>query len=653
MADYRLSVQVIKRSSGRNAVAAAAYRHAMRLTDERYAESHDYTRKAGVLHSEIFAPANAPDWMRDRGQLWNAVEAAEKRKDAQLAREFVLSLPHELDHEAHRALVAEFCESELVARGMIADAAIHAPGQEGDERNHHAHIMATMRTLTAEGFGPKNRDWNETAVVEAWRSQWAAIQNREFERRGLEIRVDHRSLAAQGIDREPQKHLGPIASEIERSGRVSWRGLENRFIAERNALREAIRTAPDDEARRVAFEKLKFTNWEARKFATHEAERAASLARARDEARAGAARLEADLQRQHGPMRAVLDEKAASLESRLEARGIRKFVRDLFGRTTKDRKELEAVTRDKDQIDGVQKQARAEFQDKSAAKAADLSAKLDREAQSLQAGAQRARERREAQGWESRPEPIKAAPRPQDRERNGDSGKAPSPPLQTEFDRLKGAKPETAPTPARNPSPEPPRAQSDIANERAAEARRAVSSDVQSSAPQMKADAPAHQAGKRAEPDQTAGSKPEREKPGHLNWTLNIGTPPLARETAPKPSAPQQGPEAPPAPSPFSLGELLGSAGHVTRDVFGGAASNTPAPREPAPAPSPFSLGELLGAPGHITRDIFGADKAKPAMDIESQIKRNEEQARQAEAEAVKQAQNNQVWINRARDRDR
>ena len=218
MADYRLSAQVISRSSGQSAVAAAAYRAGERLHDVRLGEAHDYRRKSGVLHSQIMAPANTPDWMKDRAQLWNAVEAAEKRKDAQLAREIQLSLPHELDHKARVELARRFVQEQFVDRGMIADLAIHTPGREGDDRNHHAHVMLTMRELTGEGFGKKAREWNGPDVLEGWREQWANHQNREFEKRGLDIRVDHRSYEAQGIDREPTQHLGPTASKMERRG---------------------------------------------------------------------------------------------------------------------------------------------------------------------------------------------------------------------------------------------------------------------------------------------------------------------------------------------------------------------------------------------------------------------------------------------------
>src|SRR5690349_10217359 len=119
MVAYRLSAQVIGRSTGRSATGAAAYRAACRIEDERTGRIRDYTRKGGVLHTEILAPENAPDWMRDRAKLWNAIERAEKRKDAQLCREILLKLPHELTREQQIELVREFVRDQCVAPGMI------------------------------------------------------------------------------------------------------------------------------------------------------------------------------------------------------------------------------------------------------------------------------------------------------------------------------------------------------------------------------------------------------------------------------------------------------------------------------------------------------------------------------------------------------
>ncbi len=240
MAIYRLEAKVIGRSQGRSATAAAAYRAAVPITDERTGQSFDYSRKRGVLHAEIIVPEGTPEWMQDRSQLWNAVEKVERRKDSQLARDLILSLPHELSHEQRVELVRSFVRSEFVSEGMIADLAVHAPDRGGDGRNHHAHVMLTMRALTSEGFGPKVREWNATERLEQWREHWAGEVNRHLERHGHEARVDHRSLDEQGIDREPEPKQGPTATEMERKGRASHAGDDRRAAQQRNGDRAQI-----------------------------------------------------------------------------------------------------------------------------------------------------------------------------------------------------------------------------------------------------------------------------------------------------------------------------------------------------------------------------------------------------------------------------
>jgi ATP-dependent exoDNAse (exonuclease V) alpha subunit len=240
VAIYLLSATVLKRSAGRSATASAAYRAAERVDDERTGQSFDYTRKRGVLHTEIMAPEGTPTWMQDRAQLWNAVEKAEKRKDSQLAREVLLSLPHELTADQRRELVQEFVRSKFVTQGMIADIAIHAPHRRGDDRNFHAHVLLTMRELAGDGFGKKAREWNDTEQLEAWREHWAQTVNRHLEQHGHDARIDHRSLEAQGIDREPEPKQGPIATEMERQGRASHAGDDRRAAQARNEERAAI-----------------------------------------------------------------------------------------------------------------------------------------------------------------------------------------------------------------------------------------------------------------------------------------------------------------------------------------------------------------------------------------------------------------------------
>ena len=188
---------MISRSQGRSATAAIAYRVAERIEDRRTGLTFDYAARGGVDYTEILAPDHAPDWVRDRSELWNRVEEAETRKNSQVAREVRVALPAELTHEARVELVREFVREQFVDRGMVADIALHAPGRAGDERNHHAHILLTTREIGSEGFTTKNRDWNAVEVLEGWREAWARDSNAALERAGIEDRVDHRTLVAQ------------------------------------------------------------------------------------------------------------------------------------------------------------------------------------------------------------------------------------------------------------------------------------------------------------------------------------------------------------------------------------------------------------------------------------------------------------------------
>ena len=198
MAIYHLRATMISRSQGRSATAAAAYRVAERIEDRRTGLTFDYAARGGVDHTEILAPDHAPDWVRDRSELWNRVEESETRKNSQVAREVRVALPDELTHAQRVALVRDYAQAQFVDRGMVADIALHAPGREGDERNHHAHILLTTREVDAEGgFTTKNRDWNKVELLEGWREAWARDSNAALERAGIEDRVDHRTLIAQ------------------------------------------------------------------------------------------------------------------------------------------------------------------------------------------------------------------------------------------------------------------------------------------------------------------------------------------------------------------------------------------------------------------------------------------------------------------------
>lgn len=265
MAIYRFSAQVIGRSAGRAVTAAAAYRAGERVRDDRTGLEFDYSRRHGVAHSEILAPSIAPTWVFDRGVLWNAVEGAEIRRDAQLAREIQLALPCELTHDERVDLVRSFAESNFVEHGMVADVSLHSAPWKGDCRNEHAHILLTTRVINAAGFGPKQRAWNDKAMLADWRENWARDVNLALERAGKADRVDHRTLEAQRdeliaraaaargegeveaaieltaeaikLDREPLPKMGPVAQALEAKGIETERGNRWRDVLARNAER--------------------------------------------------------------------------------------------------------------------------------------------------------------------------------------------------------------------------------------------------------------------------------------------------------------------------------------------------------------------------------------------------------------------------------
>ena len=240
MATYHLRAKIISRGKGQSAVAAAAYRAGVSLRDERDGDVKDFTaREKDVVFSGIFAPKGAPEWMRDREQLWNRVEQIEKRKDAQLAREIELSLPHELTDEQREWLVKDFVREQFVRRGLVVDASIHAPGRESDARNHHAHLLITNRTAGPEGFAPtKDRSLNDRSQLETWREEWANLANRHLERHGHEARIDHRSHEDRGLEIEPSIYEGPAVTALARRGEITDRRLENEEIRLRNGERQ-------------------------------------------------------------------------------------------------------------------------------------------------------------------------------------------------------------------------------------------------------------------------------------------------------------------------------------------------------------------------------------------------------------------------------
>jgi ATP-dependent exoDNAse (exonuclease V) alpha subunit len=235
MAIYHCQVKPVSRGKGQSSTAGAAYRSCSKIFDERTAELHDYTRKRGLEHSEIVLSKEAAkqdiQWARDRHQLWNAAEAAEARKDARVAREYELALPHELTKQQRADLSRAFAQ-DLANRFQCAvDIAIHKPHRHGDNRNYHAHLYATTRQVTPSGLGEKT--WIERSdtdraklglppgkdEITTIRERWAECTNKALEAANRKERVDHRSLEAQGIDRAPTYHKGAAILGIEARGR--------------------------------------------------------------------------------------------------------------------------------------------------------------------------------------------------------------------------------------------------------------------------------------------------------------------------------------------------------------------------------------------------------------------------------------------------
>jgi len=265
---YYMSARILSRKKGANVVAAAAYRAGQRLVEggddvlslstafndgieapkaQQKPPTHDYRRRSGVMSSFIVAPRDAPNWMSDRGSLWRGVESAEKRVDAQLAREVIVGLPAVdiFDHlqpqnkdkrlrEFYERILKTYVNDNFVKEGMVADVALHMPAEKNDERHYHAHIMLTMRKIDGEGFGKKERSWNDSAKLEGWRSNWSAQVNNALKSRSVVGFVDHRSYEERGLDIAATKPLGAHSSKLERFGIKTPVGNDNRKVKEQN-----------------------------------------------------------------------------------------------------------------------------------------------------------------------------------------------------------------------------------------------------------------------------------------------------------------------------------------------------------------------------------------------------------------------------------
>lgn len=271
MAIYHCSIKIIGRSDGKSAVVSSAYRSGEKLTDDRTGLTHDFTKKRGVVFTEVLLPAHAPPKYINRNVLWNAVEKVEKKSNAQLAREIEVALPNELSRECQIEIVRRYVQDNFISVGMCADWALHDKG----DGNPHAHIMLTMRGMKPDGswaqkekktyaldedgnriplldpvtgeqkLGKRNEklwkritveanDWNNRGNAEIWRKSWADICNEYL---SLSQWIDHRSYKRQGLDLEPTIHEGYRARKMEQAGFVSDRCEYNRIVKAINALK--------------------------------------------------------------------------------------------------------------------------------------------------------------------------------------------------------------------------------------------------------------------------------------------------------------------------------------------------------------------------------------------------------------------------------
>lgn len=257
MAIFHLDFKIVKRSEGRSSVAKAAYHARTRITDERTGDTYDYSRRTDLYGHFILAPANAPEHIvKDSTALWNEVERVERQNNGQTSRYFDVAIPAELNNDDKKRLVLEYCQKNFVDKGMIADIAFH----DLDSDNPHAHVMLTLKTIGPEGFGKKERSWNDRKMSIFWRESWASMANSYLAAAGSSERIDHRSLQAQheealekaavALDNEEKALWLAKAAEtnrppMKRIHSAKWR---SKAAQEQRAAEQAVRDAAKQEA---------------------------------------------------------------------------------------------------------------------------------------------------------------------------------------------------------------------------------------------------------------------------------------------------------------------------------------------------------------------------------------------------------------------
>ena len=268
MAMFHLSTKPIKRSVGRSATAAAAYRAGCEIEDQRTGIKHDYTRKQGIVKTDCFIIVDGQKLNVDRAELWNAAEKAEKRKDGRTAREVIINLPHELNEEQRQSLVEDFTKDISKEYRVAIDYAIHLPDKHGDQRNHHCHILMTTRTATLENNtlslgGKTNIELSNTKLAKlglpktqeqivSLRKHWANTTNKHLKDAGIDKSIDHRSYEDQGVAFLPTIKLGWEATALERKGISTAKGDTNRQIADDNLELYIINSDLEDLKKQLA-----------------------------------------------------------------------------------------------------------------------------------------------------------------------------------------------------------------------------------------------------------------------------------------------------------------------------------------------------------------------------------------------------------------
>ncbi|ECK0653684.1 conjugal transfer protein, partial [Salmonella enterica subsp. enterica] len=251
---------IVKRSEGMTSVAKAAYHARTRITDDRIGQVFDFSHRTDLHGHIILAPVSAPAHIVESSSaLWNEVERVERQNNGQTARYFDVAIPVELSNDDKKKLVAEYCQKNFVDKGMIADIAFH----DLDSKNPHAHVMLTLKTISPDGFGKKDRSWNDKKMMLQWRESWATMSNSYLEAAGSEERIDHRSLRTQYADALAQAEEAFSAEEkafwlakatetnrpaMQRVHRANWNDKE---AQEQRAAEQALRNHQIEEAKKV------------------------------------------------------------------------------------------------------------------------------------------------------------------------------------------------------------------------------------------------------------------------------------------------------------------------------------------------------------------------------------------------------------------